>query len=426
MLRQGRGDGYRAALTGHAVDDVLACVLDDPRWDRQVEARDEYYAALLIRLDADVSVIRDMLTSDQEREESDVWLPIGVLSQMARRGHLQASQALNAAVRGRWGRACLDALGSIGEDLVGRVLTPAAVSAFAGNADPGDLADAVAHVAAPWRAWAVEVTAVRFVLETAGIREARPMSGPVGWIAPALRIQEQQRKIDPALTNAAIFALAKSDTRLRVAALRVLGERGCIDYVGEAETFLSAQAATQRNAESNAWRSGYLRYLEALPSAVTLERGRAWFTQPWPLGLAGRQILARHATLDDRLMLEDVGAAALTADDMYRLCSCVDGLGSIGSEESLPFLFTIYSEAPYSYARRGVVRALTAHSDDVAARDRLLEALWDCEGGSRLIAIKTLRAADASEQLQSLVTDPFEEEDVRVAARAALTRSETP
>lgn len=63
MLRSGRGDGYRAALSAAAVDDVIACVVDDPRWDRQVESRDDYYANLLIRLEDDVQPIVDRISS---------------------------------------------------------------------------------------------------------------------------------------------------------------------------------------------------------------------------------------------------------------------------------------------------------------------------------------------------------------------------
>jgi hypothetical protein len=33
-------------------------VLNDPRWDRQVEARDDYYARLLIATGADIDILR--------------------------------------------------------------------------------------------------------------------------------------------------------------------------------------------------------------------------------------------------------------------------------------------------------------------------------------------------------------------------------
>jgi hypothetical protein len=81
MLRKGRGDGYRAALKAQAVDDVIACVVEDPRWDRQVENRDDYYATLLIEIGADVQPIVDcILDSGDQADESACWLPIGVLA----------------------------------------------------------------------------------------------------------------------------------------------------------------------------------------------------------------------------------------------------------------------------------------------------------------------------------------------------------
>jgi hypothetical protein len=87
MLRSGRGDGYRAALNAVALDDVIACVVDDPRWDRQVENRDEYYATLLIEMNADVQPIIDHIwDSSENADESTCWLAVGVLAQMARCG----------------------------------------------------------------------------------------------------------------------------------------------------------------------------------------------------------------------------------------------------------------------------------------------------------------------------------------------------
>jgi hypothetical protein len=205
--------------------------------------------------------------------------------------------------------------------------------------------------------------------------------------------------------------------------MRLLGERGCVDLVDDAEAFLRQQTVERcTDRDSISWRNGYLRYLEALPPTMTLARARAWFSEPWPLRLAGEHILARHAMPEDRPTLEDAGSAALAAGDMYRLCSCVDALAVIGAPESLPLLLTIYGEAPYSYARRRVIRALAQHSNDPSVRAHLVEALWDCEADSRLYGCAALRADDAPPRLAELATDPLEDSDVRAAADAALAR----
>ena len=87
-LRLGRGAGYRAALRAGAAHEVLSCVLHDPRWDRQLEARAPYYARLLVVLDADISLVAEWLLGERTTDDvSDLWLSIGVLAAMARRHH---------------------------------------------------------------------------------------------------------------------------------------------------------------------------------------------------------------------------------------------------------------------------------------------------------------------------------------------------
>jgi hypothetical protein len=157
-LRQGRGNGFRDALRvgDSAAGDVLGCVLDDPRWDRQVEQRDEYYARLLLALDADIRALEERVLDEGPRDDADFWLPIGVLAEMARRGHARPGNAIATAIRRglRW-RACLDALDAAGgEPLIGAVVRAEDVVAMIGRIDLDGLVRAVQTVAAPWAAWA--------------------------------------------------------------------------------------------------------------------------------------------------------------------------------------------------------------------------------------------------------------------------------
>src|SRR3712207_6670133 len=63
-LQRGRGLGFRRALEepGSAGDVVLRCVVEDPRLDRQVEARGLYYARLIGKLGLSLDAIAEHLS----------------------------------------------------------------------------------------------------------------------------------------------------------------------------------------------------------------------------------------------------------------------------------------------------------------------------------------------------------------------------
>jgi hypothetical protein len=458
LLRRGRGNGFRETIrAGHSASgDVLSCVLEDPRWDRQVEERDQYYARLLVQLGADIGPVGErVLREENDEDESDFWLPIGVLAEMARRTHPAAKEALVAAIqRGRKWRACLDALEAAGgEALIGAVVSARDVEALIGGVAVDDLVDAVQAVAAPWEAWAAEVPALRFISDARTRHDAGPkrMSGPVQWSASRIR-EPAPPALSPNMTTAELLELATApgaslhveailETRSdqatvsglrnaaaagtpeqQMVALRILGSRGCTDFMDDAEQFLRSESRLSRDERTgHRTRQAYLRYLERLPAITTLECARQWFTEPWPLSLAAEHILSQHATRDDRVMLEEAGSAALTSKDMYRLCSVVDALAAVGAVESLPFLSEVYSEAPYSYARRRVVKALVPHAAHDVARDLIVEALWDCETESREFACGAVSSGDigTASRLAEIADDEFEAPDVRKAARGA-------
>jgi hypothetical protein len=459
LLRQGRGAGFLAALDAgrSASADLLDCVLNDPRWDRQVEARDDYYARLLISTGADIHVLRQRVAEeDNEADEADFWLPIGVLAEMCRRGEPSARSAVAEAVEtgARW-RACLDALDAAGGvELISQVVSAETVQALIARVGIDDIADAASVVAAPWESWAEHVPTLRFVVRNcaASAREARPMSGHVAWAAPRIRkpqmagnlaalstksllaqgstpgaasdvSDELACRTDPETLSILLTAAESGTSEERHVALRTLGKHGSVEFVSAAEQFLrqeSTHARTERR--EHRLHQGYLRYLEELPPAHTLPLARRWFCEPWPLSLAAELILARHATPDDRQMLEAEGAAALASTDMYRLCSIVDGLSIAGPDDSLPFLSQVYEHAPYSRARHRVVSAMSDCSLAGPARAFLTETLWDCEPKSRELACRAVDTSNdlALDRIREMASDACEDEHVREAARGVL------
>jgi hypothetical protein len=461
MLQSGRGNGYRAALAAGkpAVDEVVDCVVTDPRWDRQVENRDDYYAKLLLVLGGDVEpIVASILSSPAEAEASACWLPIGVLAQMARRGHAAAAASLALLIRrGRKWRECFDALEAAGgQALIASLIAPHDVEHLLMEVGSEEVAEAARLLDAPWDSWAKSLPALRFIAlaRNRRTREPKPFSGPLGWIAHRLRAPDRTdstermtvadlleaatkpgptrpivdallRLDDPAAGRAIRAAAAQGSPRERAVALHVLAKQGCVDYVGDAKAFLLAQTKQSSKTEQQVLRTGYVRYLEAMPPRLTLPLAREWLSAPWPLSYAAEQLLSRHATPDDRTLLEEAGAAALPARDMYRLCSMIEGLGVIGAPESLPFLRVAYEQAPYSFARRRALECLRVFSEQNAVRDLVLESLWDCEPESRALACQapSLAGLATSRRIKEIRDDAFEEPEVRRAAAGRSTFS---
>jgi hypothetical protein len=113
---------------------------------------------------------------------------------------------------------------------------------------------------------------------------------------------------------------------------------------------------------------------------------------------------------------------------MYRVCSVVDALATIGAVESLPFLTQVYSSAPYSFARQRVVRALLPHAANGVAYELILEALWDCEPEARELACSavTSNTIACAARLAEIADDEFEDSDVRHAAQRVRDNSCAP
>lgn len=375
LLERGHGRGYLAALElgGPASAEVLRCVIEDPRFDPQIESRAHYYADLLIALGS--CPVQPIVDALDRRERENAWLAHDVLIQLAWRGHFGALAAVIDKVRAR--TLAADALDDIG----GRALVER-VFALAGRAPPPK-------------------------------PEPRHPSRPRLTLAPSLGIEQ-------------LVALATGADKLdKVIAARRLGELDHPALVPDAEAFLRSECgvAFEHRRHGACQRRAWVVYLEALSPIHTLPLARRWFHAEWPLSLAAEAILVRHAEPDDRSMLEDAGARALAERQVYRLCSVVDALAGLADVRSLPLLATIYGETRYSYARERVCIALLDHADHADAQALLRESLWDCESYARAIACEAVDPTIAAARLRELESDAFERDEVRDAARAALESS---
>jgi hypothetical protein len=454
-LQQGRGAGFLAAIGADDEDsvvaEVLACVMYDPRWDRQLETREVYYAELLLALDADVTPIWGRLVElagDEAAADAGAWLPIGVLTEMAARGSAAAAALLDRAVgEAVLFRECFLMLEeSGGSELVKRVVSSASVRRLVRQVAADQLIELVDLSAAPWDQWAREVPELRFLTERRGGRaalsparrlraltegpltdsfdESMPSALAIERLADAgghLAFELLDGRRDRETLLLLLSAATSDDDATAGRALALLGRRGYIGLIDDAEEFLRAQSRPPDPAARRR-RTGYIQYLEAMPPDLVLPRARRWLLEAWPLDAAAVGILERHATAEDRAVLESVAGRALATGALYHLCGLLEALGRIASPASIPFLRTVHQEVPYAWARRRALRALLPHTGDPAIDRLFFQALWDCEPDTRALACEgvDLERTGARRRVEDLCDDLREDAEVRAAAKARL------
>jgi len=108
-LQRGLGSGYLWALdadrsVAHAL--LLHCIFNDPRWDRQLDARVDYYATLALDIALDGGALERALRHGDDDVETSHDI-LAVLGRMSIRGHADARRVraqLKASGAWRGGR----------------------------------------------------------------------------------------------------------------------------------------------------------------------------------------------------------------------------------------------------------------------------------------------------------------------------------
>ncbi len=447
-LQRGLGSGYLWALdadraVAHAL--LLHCIFNDPRWDRRLDARVEYYATLALDVGLDAAALEHWLRHGDDDIETthDV---LAVLGRMAIRGHDGARRVLREYVaRGRfWDRAIelliddYDALraGVPWPEIVAG-LDAVVVSRFPSESD---LAEALAGVDAssrPWSLWSVENAKIAWALSYdhgAGGNE-RPPRRPVR----ARRAQPRPREMstadllgvaeDSRWTQVAeelvtrtsdddvqrlLVAANDAGLPMRRAAILALGHQGRRELLEIAEANTSeAKRGTLQGAIALA--------LEAMPPEQTRELAHEWLTSAdWARRRKAAGILATHAEGQDL----DHARRALARElergmggDMYVVCSLAEALGRYHAHGPFEELSRAYEQIPYSYGRRFVVSAL-ARTDPTFAGDVAVDCLWDCEPETRQLAAAHVdrRIRLAAQRLDELAHDDAQAPSVRRSA----------
>jgi hypothetical protein len=108
-------------------------------------------------------------------------------------------------------------------------------------------------------------------------------------------------------------------------------------------------------------------------------------------------------------------------DDWCGYDALARGFARLGITEAAPRLRSLWRHSPHSYERAAYVEALLTLDPD-ATRQRLPDALADCEGDVRVVAARHAPlTGEVRRRLGRLRDCPIEKTDVREAAANRLT-----
>ncbi|GAA0573468.1 hypothetical protein GCM10010172_67660 [Paractinoplanes ferrugineus] len=381
---------FRVASKPGGTELVLRCVVQDYRWDRQVDERAVYLARLVRQTKVLVTVLLSLLDEHPvDNGENTFDNALSTRSVLGRGDVPEAIDGLRAYVGAgpRWVEVLEQVAGDWPRELWDDLL-PVAQARLA------DSADDVVGNGAPWKDWATVDDRIAAV-----INSRRGPSCP--------------RPLRSAPTDDLLAAVATDNVGRQDTALRELNRRGpqpgllpmldalAVDDlyfpVGRAVTLLGAQA---------------------LPVA------RLWASVPGhPMRWSGYRALAAHG--------DDSDVPALLAgwdwldsrpDDLCGYDELATGLAHIGGDSVravVPRLRRLWG-SPHTYERAAYLRALLV-LDLERVHLPLAEGLWDCEADVRQLAAEMAPLEPEVEaRLAVLRDDKMETTQVRAAARARL------
>lgn len=179
QLQRGRGSAVRlASRVPEAADAVYMCVIDDPRWDWQVDDRAGYLARMIRQLDLPLAPIERHLSVFDGEDAADIRFALAVLALLPFAGRQDAASVLRRhALEGRHWQAALEALGYAGtlglsgfwDGLAGGIV------AVHGECR---IREAARDGSQPWTTWAASEPTIRRVLEDLKDEDSRPRRSP--------------------------------------------------------------------------------------------------------------------------------------------------------------------------------------------------------------------------------------------------------
>lgn len=380
QLQRGRGIAVRRAPgEREAADAVYECVIDDPRWDRQTEDRDDHLAGLIVTLDLSLGPVERHLVAFDDDDPWDIHLLLNVLAALTVAGRKDASGVLrHYALGGKHWNSALCALHfdaprevpGLWNDLVDEVLAQRSDEELRAVVDRGD------------DDWMRSLLGRRPRIER--FYDQDDVSPDPAKI-PGAEFRNWLRTLSEVPRDDLVRSVTTG--RQRRWALEELGRRGdeiVLDLVED---------PSLRNA------AGYLpgsgKALGDLGTAA-VPRARGWLSGDESMRRLGVGVLAASGDHTDVPVL--MAALRLAFEDDDEWCAAespAEGLGRLQVAEAAPLLLEAWERTVHSYARGSFLNAMQGCAPQLA-ETLADEGLDDCEsavrGASRAITGRSTAA----------------------------------
>jgi len=451
QIQRGRGAGFLAAL---ATDPTvlaplaLACILDDPRFDRQGDSRGDYYACLAAQCHLPLAPLEGYLRSHTNEHAHDYTdLPLETLAGLAWRGDEEAASILvrYLAYGPEW-TVAFDAIVGGGHDPtavrdVGRVI----LDRFPVDRVLTDEIDRAPLDSPTWNRWAAVEPRVAPLI--ASLRARRPRPRP-----PEESIRAG---IDPAWDIPTLLAHATHDTAIVLG--RVAGERASTGdipaliaaFFGDdtvriraahyALAVLGAPDAlppllrfveefdANPDARLARYRIGNVRRILAATPAM-LPVARAWLhADGWARPSVALSILEEQGEERDIEPIRTLLASTLehepgNVEAPYAIEGCLDVLARFAARVPYAELERVFERTESMWSRRGAAELMANGHPDTFARAHAVECLWDCAEDIVEIgcAYANLSIPIVRRRLDHLWHSPYLEDGVRKQAEKRL------
>ena len=468
MLERGRGAGYLLAVETIPTTVwplLIECITNDPRLDRQVEVRADYYASLILETQMDLTPLDDYLRHYDGPGDMywKVILTIETLFSLACRLDRKALHILQEyisygyywqdAVRYLWFCQVDGALDDVDRRMLNRLSQDQAfredfetsifddLQMYCRSDEELDVGPLL-PVCEPWKSLcqknerlakafhqfcppdAIQPSARKkrktFTdLTELSIRELfsmmdRPDKPPFYKAAQALEQKVSLVDEDLLLKN-----LSNENDYKAMLALKGLG------ILGTPRAFEGVKSIIEFTKEPHSRiRARAFDAIAQMPASLSLETGRKWFQQDeWPLQVAGGAILENHATSEDIPLLVNVlkNPKTIQCKD-FRLSSALEAFWRFDSIGHIPEIENVFVVVPHSYQRWRAACAMATTAPDVFQTNYAYECLWDCHNDTRICGCEnvSLSQPDVLARLNEISEDSNEDDEVREAAKLAI------